>query len=196
MILNEEVTDEFYGPRLMEYALYNDSIYTKAALENVLNYIYAKAKSKKLLNYKQTAKIIGIYLFASEEAYESDRSSWVAMLVKAPKDDYPKITFSMKQLALEGLDNIAKSVDEIELDRLNKILKSRGLEMCSFTRIIDKINTENITKADKKYPDFGLDHMEYVDKPDNALYNKMMRKYKLSDKDLSRIIFFALVYCK
>jgi hypothetical protein len=160
--------------------------------------IYRKNKNKDLFKNFNAPTVFGIYMFTSEETLNSDKSSWICMLSKGPSDSEPKISFNdFKLKSLQGLNDNRKSEDEIALDDLNKYLKERGLELCSFYKQLGDMELECIHKADAKYPNYDYpEHGDYSDKLMKEERIKLMSKYDLVDSIFGRVAVFGMSYCK
>ena len=193
----EEVMSETLGKaQLLEYAVYMDSVYTDDALKNTLMDIYSRNRNKDVFLSHDEATVIGVYLFTLKKAYE-DKSNWIAMLIKGPSDSEPIVSCnSFKVRALSDQNNQVKSKDEIELEKINGYLGKRGLELCSFSAQLLKMEQNHINAADAAYPDFGPEHFAMVDRLDEQFYRALKRKYKLSDDMLTKVHVFAMSYCK
>lgn len=193
----EDIKSETTGKaQLLEYAIYTDTIYTRAALESAVMDIYYQNKDRRVFENHETATVIGVYLFTSKEAYK-DKADWIAMLIKSPNSDRPDISFNDSKItALDNLTDGVKSKDEIELEKLKAYLKNRGLDLCKLSDLIKKAELDNIHKADTKYPDYGNEHMAMVDRLDAEFYSNLKRKYRISENMLNKVVVFAMSYCK
>ncbi|MFW0715013.1 hypothetical protein [Pedobacter sp. N23S346] len=195
-IINEVKSETSGKAQLLEYAVYTDSVYTEEALKNTVKDIYNSNCNKDVFLNHDRATVIGVYLFTSKETYQ-DKSNWIAMLMKGPGDSEPIISYnSYKVRALSEQNDKVKSKDEIELEKLNRYLSKRGLELCSFSAQLLKMEQDHIDRADAAYPDFGPEHLAMVDRLDEQAYRALKRKYKLSDNTLTEIHVFAMSYCK
>ncbi|RZK43678.1 MAG: hypothetical protein EOO90_01935 [Pedobacter sp.] len=193
----DEVKSETTGKaQLLEYAVYTDTIYTKAALEKIVMDIYNDNKDKHVFESHETATVIAVYLFTSIETYK-DKADWIAMLIKSPSSDKPDISFNnYKITALNNLTDGVKSKDEIEYEKLTAYLEKRGLDLCKLSDLIKKAELDNIHKADAKHPDYGEEHMAMIDRLDAEFYLNLKRKHKISEEMLSKVWVFATSYCK
>lgn len=193
----DEIKSESSGKaQLLEYAIYNDTIYTQYALKNAIMDIYNLNRGKQVFKSHDVATVLGVYLFTSKDAY-NDKSNWIAMLIKRPTAEEPEITFNnFKITALNNIKDNIKSKDEIELEKLETYLEKRGLDLCSLSDLLKKIELDNIHKADARFPDYGDEHMAMIDKLDAESYRNLKRKYKLNENMLSKVSVFAMSYCK
>lgn len=193
----DELKSETPGKaQLLEYAVYTDTLYTEEALNSTLMDIYNRNRSKDVFDSHNRATVIGVYLFTSKKTYE-DKSNWIAMLIKGPNDSEPYISYNcFKVKALREQRDQIKSKDEIELEKLNRYLGKRGLELCSFSAKLLKMEQDHIDEADASYPDFGPEHLAMVDRLDEEVYRALKKKYKLTDDMLTEVHVFAMSYCK
>lgn len=195
-VINEEKYETSYKAQLTEYAFYKDSIYTKEALKNVVMGIYNLNKDKNVFKAHNKATVLGVYLFTSKEAIK-DKADWIAMLVKSPNDTEPRVSFNdFKITALININDNVKSKDEIVLEKLKSYLKKRGLDLCTLSDMLKKMELDNIHKADAKYPDYGDKHMAMIDRLDAQSYSHLKKKYNLNEEMLSKVSIFAMSYCK
>lgn len=196
VILEETPTETSNKAQLKYSVLYTDSIYSENKLKEVLENIYATAKTKDVFENFNAPTVVAIYLYTSKEAAE-EKSDWIAMLAKGPKDEKPRLSFnSFKINALQGLTDNTKSSDEISYEKLVAYLSERGLELCSFRNILRDNELQAIREADKKYPDFGDNHMTYSDSIIKAQNQELISKYNLADSIFLRVIVFGASYCK
>lgn len=193
----DEVKSETSGKaQLLEYAVYKDTIYTKGALKDVVMNVYHLNRDKQVFESHAIATVLAVYLFTSRDAYK-DKSNWIAMLIKRPGVQEPGISFNdFKITALNNITDTLKNKDEIELEKITAYLAKRGMNLCSLSDLLKKIELENIHKADARYPDYGDEHMAMIDRLDAESYRNLKRKYKLSEDVLSKVSMFAMSYCK
>jgi hypothetical protein len=195
-ILNEEKLETSFKAQLIEYVFYKDTLYTREALTSVVTEIYNLNRDKDVFDNYSRPTVIAIYLFTSVRAIK-DKSNWIAMLIKGPNDAEPRISINdFKVVALSNANNKSKSRDEIELEKLKKYLNERGLELCDFSDMLNKIALDNIHKADAKYPEYGDKHMAMVNQLDVQSNHDLKRKYKVSEDMMSKVSIFAMAYCK
>ncbi|WP_316848938.1 hypothetical protein [Pedobacter agri] len=192
-----EVQSETPGKaQLLEYAVYTDTLYSEVALKTAVMDIYDRCKNKDVFENHEAATVIAVYLYTSKGAIK-DKSDWIAMLMKSPNSAEPYISFNQFKIsALSKLQDKFKSKDEIELDKIKKHLKGKGIDLCDLSDEIKKTELDNIHRADAKYPDYGEKHMAMIDQLDEQFYNGLKRRYNLDDAMLSRISVFAMSYCK
>ncbi|RZK26819.1 MAG: hypothetical protein EOO43_01650 [Flavobacterium sp.] len=195
-VVNEKKYETSYKAQLTEYAFYKDSIYTEEVLTDVVMQIYNLNKDKNVFKAHDKATVVGVYLFTSKEAIK-DKADWIAMLSKSPNDTEPIVSFNQFKLtALANLSDNIKSEDEIQLEKLKSYLKKRGLDLCTLSDILKKMELDNIHKADAKYPDYGEKHMAMIDRLDAQSYKQLKKKYNLNEDMLSKVSIFAMSYCK
>ncbi|CAH0185976.1 MULTISPECIES: hypothetical protein [unclassified Pedobacter] len=195
-VINEQKLETSYKAQLIEYAIYKDTIYTKEALEDAVLEIYNLNSIKDVFETHDKATVLAVYLFTSKEAFK-DKSNWIAMLIKGPNENKPRITYNdFKITALNNSADNVKTKDEIEVEKLKAYLQKRGLDLCILWEMLKKIELDNIHKADAKYPDYGDKHMALIDQLDEQSYRNLRKKYKLSDDMLSKVSIFAMSYCK
>ena len=197
-IVNEENYETSNKAQLIEYAVYNDTIYTENALKNVLLDVYKDNKDKDLFENFDAPTVFGVYVFTSKEILESDKSAWICMLIKGPSDSEPRLSFNdFKLKSLQGLNDNKKSEDEIALDKLNEYLQERGLELCSFYKQLGDMALECIHKADAKYPNYDYPkHGDYSAKLMKEEREKLSTKYDLADSIFTRVSVFGMSFCK
>ncbi|WP_316756171.1 hypothetical protein [Pedobacter aquatilis] len=195
-IISEVKSETIGKAQLIEYAFYKDTIYTKQALKDALMQIYNNNHDKDVFENHDKATVLAVYLFTSKEAFK-DKSNWIAMLIKSPNDPEPNIGYNnFKVTALNNSSDTVKSQDEIELEKLKTYLNHRGLDLCTLSETLKKMELDNIHKADAKYPDFGYKHMAMIEQLDEQSYRNLRKKYRLSDDMLSKVSVFAMSYCK
>jgi hypothetical protein len=196
-IVNEEKTETSTKAQLIEYVVYKDTIYTEDLLKKVLLDVYDKNKDKNLFTNHNSPTVFGIYLFTSKEIAEKDKSAWVAMLMKGPRDPEPRLSYNdLKIKSLQGLNDNIKSEDEVAYEELTKYLEERNLELCSFYTQLGDMELDCIHKADAKYPDYGIKHNEYSNKLMEEEREKLAKKYNLADSIFINVSVFAMSYCK
>lgn len=160
--------------------------------------VYQKNKDNGVFETHSSATVFGVYLFTSKTMLEKDKGAWIATLTKLPKESEPDVSYkNLKIKALRGLNDTVKSEDEIALAKLNKYLKKRNLELCSFNQRLQDMELECIHKADAKHPNYDYpEHTDYVDKLEKEEREKLAKKYNLADSIFSRIGVFGMGYCK
>ncbi|WP_312922141.1 hypothetical protein [Empedobacter brevis] len=88
------------------------------------------------------------------------------------------------------------SSDEIALDNLNTYLKERNLDLCTFSQEIEDMESKTLKEADNKFPGFGMNHIEYLERIRDKERIKMSKKYNLNDSIYTYVNVFAMSYCK
>lgn len=195
-IISESKSETIGKAQLVEYALYKDTIYNHQALKEAMMQIYNNNQEKDAFDSHEKATVIAVYLFTSNEAFK-DKANWIAMLIKAPSDIEPRISYNdFKINALSNTQDKVKSKDEIELEKLKTYLSARGLDLCTLSDTLKKMELDNIHKADATYPDYGDKHMAMIDRLDRESYRNLRMKYKMSDDMLNKVSIFAMSYCK
>lgn len=196
-IVNEEKTETSNKAQLIEYVVYKDTVYTQALLEKVLLDVYDKNKDRNLFANHDSPTVFGAYLFTSKEISEKNKSAWIAMLTKGPKDSEPRLLFNdLKIKSLQGLNDNIKSEDEVAYEKLTAYLEERNLELCSFHTQLQDMELDCIHKADAKYPDYGIKHNEYSQKLMEEEREKLAKQHNLADSIFTRVSVFAMSYCK
>lgn len=76
-------------------------------------------------------------------------------------------------------------------DSLNRILGPKKLDVCMVCSDLNAIDLACIKKADKKFPDFGIQHTEYSKQCQNESYLEYIKKYNLNQELFTQIIGFA-----
>lgn len=196
-IVNTDIIETKYKAQITKYVVYNDSIFNKDALSDVLLEVYFSNKKAKGFKNFEEPTVVAVYVFTSEEQAKSDKGAWIAMLVKGPDDESPRLSYNeLKLKSLAGLNDKVKSKDEIALDNLNEYLGKRNVTLCDLYKQFGSYELDNIHKADAKYPDYGKEHTAYVTKLDKADKKRIMTKYKLADSIFTQTIVYGMGYCK
>lgn len=196
-IINDEIYETSNKAQLIEYVVYKDTIYTEEAFEKILLDIYQRNKDKDLFDNFNSPTVFAIYVFTSNEILNKDKSAWICMLSKGPRDLEPRLSFnSLKIKSLHGLNDNVKSKDEIAYENLKFYLQERNLELCSFYDKLGDMELECIHKADSKYPDYGVKHTEYASKLMKEERTKLKNQYNLADSIFVRVAIFGMNYCK
>lgn len=196
-IQNKEKSEMGSKAQLKIYAYLTTEPTTKEELENTINKIYIENKNESGYKNFISPTVMAIYLFTSENKIKEMPDQWIAMLSKGPNDIQPHISIDdLKLKSQSGLTDNNKSEDEIEMERLTKYLKQRGLELCTFYKRLGDMELDCIHKADKKYPDFGIKHSDYSEKLMEEERMKLKRKYNLSDDTFISVSVFGGSYCK
>lgn len=183
--------------QVLLYAFLEEDADTETELENTLKDLYEQNKDEGGYQNFDKPTVVGVYLFTSEKLGRQDKSAWLGMLMKGPSDTEPRINInSMKLKSQSALKDNETSEDERQLAALNKTLAKQGLELCSFSKLLGDIELECIHEADKKYPNYGMEHVDYVDKLNAVERNKLRKKYHLSADVFTKVNVFANVYCK
>lgn len=94
------------------------------------------------------------------------------------------------------LNDGKKSRDEITYENLKEYLHEKNLELCSFYKRWGDIELSCIREADKKFPDYGFEHLEYAEMLMKQEQEKLTEKYNLDDSIFSQVSVFAIGYCK
>lgn len=196
-VVNTDLTETKYKAQITKYVVYNDSIFNKDALSDVLLEVYfSNRKAKDFKNFDEPT-VVAVYIFTSEEQAKTEKDAWIAMLVKGPDDESPKLSYNdLKLKSLAGLNDKVKSKDEIALDNLNEYLEKRNVTLCDLYKQFGSYELNNIHKADAKYPNFGKEHTAYVKELDKADKKRIMTKYKLADSIFTQTIVYGMGYCK
>jgi|SRR5690606_2782194 len=196
-IVNTDIVETKNKAQITKYVAYNDSIFDKDALSDILLEVYFRNRKAKVFKNFDEPTVIAVYIFTSVEQAKNDRGSWISMLAKGPNDENPILTYNeMKLKSLAGLNDKVKSKDEIALDNLNEYLKKKNVTLCDLYKQFGSYELDNIHKADAKYPDYGKEHSDYVTKLDKADKKRIMSKYKLADSIFTQTIVFGMAYCK
>jgi hypothetical protein len=170
---------------------------TVAHLENTLLEIYEQYKATTGFKKFERPTVVGVYLYTSEKLGRQNKAAWIGMLMKGPSDTDPKIRIDeLKFRSQASLEANEGTRDEIELEELNKALFERGLELCSFSKRLGEIELDCIRKADKKYPDYGLQHQSYVNDLQEVAMKEICLVHDLNDEMLNKVHVFSMAYCK
>lgn len=184
--------------QVLVYAhLTQQKLETKAHLENALLEIYELYKNTAEFKKFTHPTVVGVYLYTSEKLGKQNKAAWIGMLMKSPNDAAPKTRIDeLKFRSQTSLEANEGTEDEIEFEKLNKVLFERGLELCSFNKRLSEIELECIHKADKHYPGYGLQHQAYIDELQEEATNEICRVHDLNDEILTKVNVFAIAYCK
>jgi hypothetical protein len=119
------------------------------------------------------------------------------MLSKTTSDNQPRISFNDWQLkALKGLTDNEKSDDEKKYDDLNDYFKKRNTDLCFIYKTLYDLEGTAIEQADKKYPNFGTEHLEYQSKLYKQERKKLFNNFNINDSLSTSITVFGMTYCK
>ncbi|WP_310556720.1 hypothetical protein [Flavobacterium sp.] len=195
-VLKEEKKETSGKALLIEYVVYNDTVYKEETLKNIVLEVYEKNKNKDLFDNFDAPTVVNVYLFTSVEA-ANDKSEWICMLSKSLTSTEPTISFNnLKMNSLSGLNDNIKDESEIAYENLKKYLNDRNLDLCSFYKELGRMELESIHTADAKYPDFGAKHTEYVESIRKAEREKLIQKYNLNDSIFGQVTTYGIAYCK
>lgn len=195
-IIKEDFKSSNKNTNVVEYiATYNKDDYSEEQIKNTLLSVYNN-ESKNVLKKDGVTYVFVIYLYTSNSIYEKGKSNWIGMFNKSG-DDEPTITINeFKSSSLNNLNDSTKSSDEIVLDNLNTYLKERNLDLCTFSREIEDMESKTLKEADKKFPNFGLNHTEYLERIRNKELKKMSEQYNIHDSIFTYVNVFSMSYCK
>jgi len=198
VIFDVQLLETHNKAQVLVYAhLVKKELETKAHLENALTEIYNQYKDTAEFEKFERPTVVGVYLYTSHRLGAQDKAAWIGMLIKGPNDAVPQIRIDeLKFKSQTSLENNEGTEDEIELEKLNKLLFERGLELCSFSKRIGEIELACIRKADKKYPDYGAQHQAYVDELQELAMREIYLVHDLTDKMITQVNVFAMTYCK
>jgi hypothetical protein len=198
IIFKVEPLEVINKAQVLVYAhLKHQELGAQSELENALLEIYEQHKNIGGFKDFERPTVVGVYLYASEKLGRQDRSSWIAMLMKGPRDDKPQIRIDKLRLnGLTALESGQWTEEELALERLNKELFERGLELCSFSKRLDEIELDCIQKADKRYPNYGLEHMRYNDELLSEAMKEVYAIHDLTYDLVNRVHVFARTYCR
>lgn len=196
-ILKTEPYEDSNKAQIKSYAYLTNDTISKENLSGTLTEIYGTLQNYNRFKNFSSPTVIAIYLFTSKEKATNMPESWVAMLSKTPSDNQPRISFNDWQLkALEGLTDNEKSDDEKKYDELSDYLKKRNTDLCFIYKILYDLEETTIHQADIKYPDFGIEHLEYQSKLYKQEKKKLFNKYNINDTLSTYITVFGMNYCK
>jgi hypothetical protein len=198
VIFNVQLLEVHNKAQVLVYAhLVKRELETKAHLENALLEIYNQYKDVAEFEKFERPTVVGVYLYTSHRLGEQDKSAWISMLIKGPSNAVPQIRIDeFKFRSQTSLENNEGTEDEIEFEKLNKLLFERGLELCSLSKRIGDIELACIRKADKKYPDYGLQHQAYVDELQELAMREIYLVHDLTSEVVTKVNVFAIAYCK
>lgn len=170
---------------------------TKAHLENALLEIYEQHKNIAEFKKFERPTVVGVYLYTSEKLGKQDKAAWIGMLMKGPNDAAPKThTDELKFRSQTSLEANEGTKDEIEFEKLNKELFERGLELCSFNKRLGEIESACIRKADRKHPDYGIQHQAYIEELQEIAMREVCLVHDLDGETLTKVNVFAMAFCK
>lgn len=195
--INSEKSEIPGKAQLKISAYLTKNLTTEKEIKKILLYIYELNKHEGGYENFSEPTVIGIYLFTSKTLAQKDPSSWIGMLVKGPSDIEPRLSINnFKTMALTNLKDKKQSKDEIELEKLNKLLASKNLKLCDLNDQLNNFELESIHKADRTFPNYGKKHDDYSNKLINAEWKKIEKKYGLDESDLNKVGNYASAYCK
>jgi hypothetical protein len=198
VIFDVQLLEVHNKAQVLVYAhLTQQELETKAHLENALTEIYERYKDT--IGFEKFARptVVGIYLYTSEKLGKQNKAGWIGMLLKGPGDAAPNIRIDdLKFGSQTSLEANEGTEDEIEFEKLNKVLFERGLELCSFHKRLSEIESACIHKADQKHPGYGLQHQVYADELQAEATKEICRVHDLNDEILTKVNVFASAYCK
>lgn len=195
-IIDEKISENAQSSKIIEYVVLNDNnTISKDVIKNVLLDVLVNNIGRDEFIYHNAPTVIAVYLFTSEKIAKN-KSAWIGMAVKNPSSAFPSIRYNERKIkSIQGLSDGVKSEDEIALEKLQKYLKERGLELCSFNKKLESIELKSIHKADVKYPNFGKKHMDYYSMLIKKAYSKLKKKYDLDKSTLIKVMVFSSGYC-
>ena len=100
-IVNTDIVETKNKAQITKYVAYNDSIFDKDALSDVLLEVYFRNRKANVFENFDEPTVIAVYVFTSVEQAKNDRSSWISMLVKGPNDESPRLSYN--ELKLKSL---------------------------------------------------------------------------------------------
>lgn len=176
--------------------LTTDTISREILTESLLK-IYSELKNYNGFKNYSAPSVIGIYLYTSKEMASNMEASWIAMLVKAPNDNQPKISFDDQKIeALKSHTSHEKSPDEVMLEKLNEYFKKKNTDLCSLYKTLYDIEGATIKEADAKYPNYGAEHSQYQSKLYLQQQKQLFKKFGINDTLSTYITVFGMRYCK
>ncbi len=183
--------------QVKSYAYLKSDTVSNDNLRATLNEIYSTMKSYNNFKNFSAPTVIAIYLYTSKDKAKNMQEAWIGMLSKTPSDNEPRISIDeMKLSALAGTQDKTKSDDEKKLEELKTYFKKRNTDLCYVYKTLYDLEGESIKQADKKYPDFGIEHSNYSSKWYKIEKAKIFKKYKIDDSLSTYITVFGMNYCK
>lgn len=196
-ILKTEPFESSYKAQVICYAYLTTDTISKSKLEGTLNKIYLSLRKYKNFNNYSSPTSISVYLYTSREKAINLQESWIAMLSKSPSENQPIISFDdFKLTAHESNERNRKSADDLLFEKMNRLFKKQNTDICTIYKILYDIEGQTIKQADKKYPDFGVEHLEYQEKLYKQESKNLLNKYAINDSLLPYINVFGSKYCK
>merc|ERR1712098_573515 len=83
-ILEEDKTETSNKAQIKKYVAYQESSYSKNDIQDILLEVYFKNRKRDDFEKFDSPTVIAVYLFKSNDSFEDDKSSWIAMLQKGP----------------------------------------------------------------------------------------------------------------
>lgn len=186
-----------YKAQLKIYAFINSDSISEDDIRNTLKVILSNSSTEGQFKNYLAPTNIGVYLYTSEEKSKLMDSDWIGMLMKLPNKTEPNITINeMKLNSLVNLQDGEKTNDEIMLEKLEQYFKERNTDLCSLYEKLNQLELESIKQADKKYPDFGDENLNYSTKWYENEKSKVFNKNKINDSLTTYILVFGSNYCK
>jgi hypothetical protein len=182
---------------LVHACLTQQKVATKQRLERALTEIYEQYKDTAGFRRFGRPTLVNAYLFTTEELGRQDPSAYIGWLRKGPKDAAPILHIDELKLAdLRAWDANEWTKDIAGFEQLSRSLFDRGLELCSFNKRVQAIARECRHKADRRYPDFSVEHTAYVEELLAAATSEIKAVHKLDDDLLYQVHGFARVHCR
>lgn len=178
-------------------AYISSALGTQDDLRNALVNLYEQHKNEGGYQAFDRPTVVGVYLYTSEKLGRQEKSAWIGMLMKGPRDAQPRISINeLKFNALTEEDSNQWTENTIAFEQLNRELFERGLELCSFSKRLGDIERDCIRKADEKFPEYGEKHIQYADDLMKEAMNEIYTTHNLDSSMVNKVHVFALSFCR
>lgn len=172
-----------------------DSI-TKEAVNNLLVHLYDSIMNTSGYKYHTSPNSCNIFIFLSNEHYESDMGQWIGNISKAKADTNPTIKLDEVQFNLIGETDII--INNLSLEKRKEIWikvvaaedKSNQLAEKRYPIQITDAQLENIDEINKhreRAQRNSNKHYEYADELHKKYREEIIKEYQISEEILSSI---------
>lgn len=136
-----------------------------------------------------------LFLYPGKRMAEK-QLTWLLRYSKGPRDT--NYEFMFDDIAIRPLKSSKesnKSEEQIAFEKLDEKLEEYNTSACDVYFEIIEYEDKNIEKADRKFPNFGMEHIEYLDELDSLEKGKLLKKHNLTEDEYSTLTFGS-VLCK
>ena len=145
--------DVLYIPdksQITTYVLYKDSVYAEPVLRRIALEIYDKSSKIRLQNNEQ-AKIIMVYIYATQEDYANDKRNCITTLYKGISDTQPEIAYTMPKKVLPEQPEEPEPPEEATSENTSHEVIQKANER--YFSVWDGSNTEFVEAVKNKMND-------------------------------------------